>query len=137
MSGEASSGHGAWGFLQSHFLVVPVNGLEITINAKSNCHRNIADLFRVNREWSFTFAVRTVTNLDLSRRVLVEWSQNSSTFAAIELDVFQLGEHAASSRHNPGNTDKIVQVSSTKVSQARAERKVGDADVDLGVNALV
>ena len=53
-------------------------------------------LLRVNGEWTFALAISTITDLNLFRRILVEWTENSPTFPAIKLDIFELREDAGS-----------------------------------------
>jgi hypothetical protein len=106
--------------LQRHLLVVSVNRL-----------------LRVDRERPTALAVRTVADLELFGRVLEEWSERRSTFAAVEFDVFELRENARSARDDSGHLDQAIQVALSEVSQRERGGKLGDSHVNLRVNSSV
>lgn len=94
-------------------------------------------MFRVDSERPFAFAIGTVADFDFPARILVEWTQYTSTLLAVEFDVFKLGEYSTSPSNDTRDSNQIVQVGSSQITQSRAQGKICDADVDFGVDTLV
>jgi hypothetical protein len=94
-------------------------------------------LLLVDLERTLALAVRTITDADFLARILVERSQYSTTLPAIELDIFQLREHAATTRHDTRYTNKVVEMYTTQVTECCCGREICNADMNLGVDALV
>jgi hypothetical protein len=94
-------------------------------------------LFRIDRERPFAFAISTVANFDLPTRILVEWTQHSSTFFAVKFDVFKLGKYTTSPSNNTRDSNQVIQVGSSRITQSRAQEKICNANMNFGVDPLV
>lgn len=94
-------------------------------------------MFRVNGERALALTVRAIADPDLLGRILVEGTQNRTTFSAVKLDIFELRKYASAPGYNTGYTDEVVEVRPTEVAQRRAQREVGDTNVYLRVNPFV
>ncbi len=106
--------------MERHFLVVP-----------------IYRLLRVDREWTSALASRAIRYLELLVGVLEEWTQRKTAFAAIELDVFELREDSGTPGDDARYPDKAVQIALSEITQRQGGGKLGDADVDLGMDPVV
>jgi hypothetical protein len=86
-------------------------------------------LFRVDLKRSFSLTVRAVANLDFSRGILVERTEDRATFATVKFDVFQLRKHPTPSGDHARDTHQIVEVGAAEVAQGGAERQVCNPNV--------
>ena len=57
--------------------------------------------------------VRTVADGDLLTCILIERTQDRTTLATVEFDIFQLWKDAAAASHDARHADKIVEVHPT------------------------
>jgi hypothetical protein len=95
------------------------------------------DLFRVDRERAFTFAICAVADLHLFRSILIKWTQDGAALSAIEFDILELREYTRPPGYDARHTDKVIQIACAEVAQGRAQRQISDTDVNFGVNTLV
>jgi hypothetical protein len=68
----------------------------------------MTNLLGVNRERALALAVDAKADFDLLCCILVEWTENSTTFSAVKFDVFKLREYTTPSSYNTSDSDKIV-----------------------------
>jgi hypothetical protein len=97
----------------------------------------INGLLRVDRKRAFTLAIRTIADLNLPRRILIKWSQDSTAFPAVELDILELWKYPAPPCNDTGHSHEVVEVDATQITQRRTQREVRNAYVYLGVDTLV
>lgn len=96
-----------------------------------------AHLLRVDGERPFTVARAAEADSDLARGVLEEGSEDLSALATVELDVFELREDARPAGDDSADAHEGIEVRLAQVTEGVGGRQLGDADVDLGVNASV
>jgi hypothetical protein len=106
--------------LQSHLLIIPVDGLSAQ-SATARWPKTMralapTDLFRVDGEWALTLAVCAIANFHLLRGILIEWTQDGIALSAVELDVLELGEYTRPPGYDARHAHEIVQVARAKVA---------------------
>lgn len=94
-------------------------------------------LLRVDSEGTLGGAPRTETDSNLGTRVLVEWTEDVSTLATIELDILELRVDAAPPRDDSRDPDEGVEVDLSEVAQGVGRRELRNADVHLGMDTSV
>jgi hypothetical protein len=92
-------------------------------------------LLRIDWEWTFALTIGTITNLEFSSSILIEWTKRSIAFCTIKLDILELRENAAPTRYDAGNTNEVVEMGSTEVTESGGKGKVRNADVNFRMNA--
>lgn len=116
MPWETSWWNRSWGFLQGHFLIVAIHCLEGGVNA-TNDNYHTTHLLRVDRERTFTLAVRTITDLHFLGCILVKRTQNSTALATVKFHILQLRENPGTTSNNTRDPDEIIQVRAAEVTK--------------------
>lgn len=78
------------------------------------------DLFGVDGKWPLALAIDAIANPHLPCCILVERSQDSPAFLAVEFNVFELREDATTPGYHTSHPDEVVEIRATEVAEGRA-----------------
>ena len=136
MPGETARRYSPRRLLQRYPLVVPVHSL-CSVSLLSADVKLRTHLFRVDREWSLAFTVWAVTDFHLAGRILIEWAEDCTTFAAVELDVLQLREDTGTASDDARYSNKGIEIRPPEVAERDCDGEIGHADMHVWVYPLV
>ncbi|KAJ6443533.1 hypothetical protein O9K51_04712 [Purpureocillium lavendulum] len=120
LPGQAAGGDGAGRLLQGELLVVAVDRL-----------------LRVEGEGAARLAALAKGDFDLDVGLLLEGAERDAALGAVELDVLELREDAGAAGDDAADAYEAVEVRLAQLAEGVVDGEVEDADVDLGVDALV
>ena len=96
MTRQTTCWDGAGRLLQRNLLVITVDRL-----------------LRIEREWTLGLAVLAKRDLDFDVGVLRVRTESCTAFYAVEFDIFELWEHAASTGNDATNSHKAIEMALT------------------------